>query len=77
MKARVDNILQKMKSNNVERNKVISVEDIKKFEQENGIKLPKELVIFYTEISNGCKRIFCLQNIGYGKMIMMKKGLNT
>ena len=57
MKTRVDNILQKMKSNNVERNKVISVEDIKKFEQENGIKLPRELVIFYTEISNGCKMI--------------------
>lgn len=57
MKTRVDRILQKMKSNNVKRNEVITVEEIKKFERENGIKLPKELVIFYTEISNGCKMI--------------------
>lgn len=55
MKPNIDRIIQKMKSKNMQRNEVIKLEDVKKFERETNIKLPQELVLFYTEICNGCK----------------------
>lgn len=57
MKTRLNSIIDKMKSKNIERNEVVSLDDIKNFERKNKIELPKELVSFYTEISNGCKMI--------------------
>ena len=49
--------IEKMKSKNIERNELVSLEEIKSFEKKNNIELPNELVSFYTTISNGCKML--------------------
>lgn len=57
MKNTIERILQKMKDRDIQRNEVISFEYVKKFEKETNIKLPEELVLFYTEVCNGCKML--------------------
>ncbi|WP_159100029.1 SMI1/KNR4 family protein [Treponema saccharophilum] len=57
METRLNSVIEKMKSKNIERNELVSLEEIKSFEKKNNIKLPNELVSFYTTISNGCKMI--------------------
>lgn len=57
MEAQIERIIQKMKRNNIQKNTALSMKDIKCFEQSANIKLPKELVLFYTEVCNGCKML--------------------
>lgn len=57
MRADIDRIKQKLDTKNIQRNKVIDMEDIKNFERENKIILPEEIVTFYTNICDGCKMI--------------------
>ncbi len=57
MKADIDRILQKMKAKNIQKNEVISFEYVKSFEMKTNIRLPEELVLFYTQICNGCKML--------------------
>ena len=54
MKNNIDRILEKIKNKNISLNEVVKMEDIEKFEKENNIKLPEELIFFYTKICNGC-----------------------
>jgi len=60
-------IKQKLKKRNHRLNKPTSRDALKKIETEYGITLPDELVMFYTEISNGCTMIdgfelLCIEN---------------
>lgn len=57
MKTVIKRIQQKMKDKNIEGNPVTSLEYVKRFELENNIKLPEELVLFYTEVCNGCRML--------------------
>lgn len=57
MKNSINRIKQKMKIKNIYGNETINIEKIRRFEKENNITLPEELVLFYTEICNGCKMI--------------------
>ena len=57
MKERIDRILQKMQDNHIQCNEVLSIQDVKQFEEKTGVKLPEELVLFYTTVCNGCVMI--------------------
>lgn len=57
MKSNIDRIIDKMNFKNIQRNQVVSIEEINQFEINFNILLPEELVLFYTKISNGCKMI--------------------
>lgn len=57
MKSIIERILLKVQSKNIQKNEVIRIEDIRSFERNNNIKLPEELVLFYTEVCNGCKML--------------------
>ena len=57
MKSNIDRIIDKMNFKNIQRNQVVSIEEIKEFEKNFDISLPEELILFYTKISNGCKMI--------------------
>lgn len=57
MKVDAARILQKMKGKNIQRNDVLSIADVADFEKNAGIRLPEELVLFYTEVCNGCKML--------------------
>lgn len=57
MKTSIDRIIEKMKIKNIHGNEVASINKIRNFEEKTNITLPEELVLFYTQISNGCKMI--------------------
>lgn len=57
MKSIIERILLKVQSKNIQKNEVIRIEDVRSFERNNNIKLPEELVLFYTEVCNGCKML--------------------
>lgn len=57
MKSMVERIKQKMERKNIQGNEVVNLDKIRKFETETNIELPKDLVLFYTEICNGCEMI--------------------
>lgn len=57
MNDRVNRIKQKIENRNIQKNEAISIDEIRNFEKITNIKLPRELVLFYTEICNGCKMI--------------------
>ena len=53
----VNRIKDKMKRKGIYGKKVVSINEIKKFENKIGITLPEEIVLFYTQICNGCKML--------------------
>lgn len=57
MKSIVERIIQKMKIKNIQANPVININEVRKFEAKTNITLPEELVLFYTEVCNGCKML--------------------
>lgn len=57
MNDRINRIKQKIENRNMQKNEVISIDEVRNFEKITNIKLPQELVLFYTEICNGCKMI--------------------
>lgn len=57
MNSNIYRIKQKMEIKNVERNSVVNMAEIRQFEEEHHITLPEELVLFYTQVCNGCKMI--------------------
>lgn len=57
MKYNIERVIEKMKNKNIQGNKVVSIDYVRKFEENAKIELPEELVLFYTEICNGCKMI--------------------
>lgn len=57
MKSSVNRIIQKMEYQNIQSNKVICIDEVRKFEEKTDITLPEELVLFYTEVCNGCKML--------------------
>ncbi|MDE6252367.1 MAG: SMI1/KNR4 family protein [Lachnospiraceae bacterium] len=57
MKSSINRIIDKMKIKNVQKNVVVSINTVNKFEEKTNITLPEELVLFYTQICNGCKMI--------------------
>ena len=50
-------IKQKAMLNGIKFNHVILIDSIREFERINDVVLPEELVLFYTEVGNGCKMI--------------------
>ena len=54
----ISRISKKIMGNNIKLNPVVPMEKIRRFEHDNGIVLPEELVRFYTEIGNGGKMLF-------------------
>lgn len=57
MDARIEQIKMKLINKNIELNETISIDEIRGFEFEYNVKLPEELVKFYTQISNGCRML--------------------
>lgn len=57
MKSIINRIIEKMDIKNIYGNEVTSINTIRNFETQTNITLPEELVLFYTEICNGCKMI--------------------
>ncbi len=53
----INTIKKKMHDKNIEASKPVTIDKIREYEEKNHILLPKELVLFYTEICNGCKMI--------------------
>lgn len=54
MQESIIRILNKMKNKNVRKNEPLTIEELRCFEKKNNVRLPKELVLFYTQICNGC-----------------------
>ncbi len=63
--ADIQRIKLKIQEEGVIINAPISINEIKKFENNYKFILPEELVLFYTEIGNGCEMIdgFCLKGL--------------
>lgn len=57
MKSMVERIKQKMERKNIQGNEVVNLDEVRKFEIKTKIELPKDLVLFYTEICNGCEML--------------------
>lgn len=57
MEAYIGRMIQKMKNKNIQGNETVSINEIRKFEKATKITLPEELVLFYTQICNGCKML--------------------
>ncbi|MGN1412107.1 MAG: SMI1/KNR4 family protein [Oscillospiraceae bacterium] len=54
MENQINRIKSKLENKDIKLNQPLPIEKIINFENEYNIKLPKELVAFYTQISNGC-----------------------
>lgn len=57
MDGRIKRIKQKIEDIGLICNEPIHIEEIKNWEEKAGIKLPENLVLFYTKICNGCEMI--------------------
>lgn len=55
MNTNIHRIIEKMKSKNIVGNEIASIDKIRDFEEKTNITMPEELVLFYTQICNGCK----------------------
>lgn len=57
MKSNKNEIINILKKKGIKLYNVVSIKEIREFEEKFHIKLPEDIVTFYTCISNGCKMI--------------------
>ncbi len=69
-------IKEKIVKNNVEVNETITTEQIETFEKQHNIKLPNELVLFYTMVGNGCPMIDGREFRGLQDLKFVKENVN-
>lgn len=67
MKSKVNEIINVLHQKGIELNNVVSIEEIKEFEQKFHINLPEDIVTFYTCISDGCKMIDDFELLSFKK----------